>query len=199
MGPVRMSQLLRECGAWLLVLVFCGGVWSAVWRLGAEATASHAKRENPWWPDSPNDARALFQPLAAAPPWGTGTGRLRAPRTVRQKRFESCPNGPWYYGPDPATVRWYLPDGYCTAEEGYRCGRSLVVSAISLCVVAVNVASRRARSSSKVVGDGPALLREVVELPGSEGVLQRPGHRQAAAQEPHHRRLRRRDLVATGG
>lgn len=47
MGPVRMSQLLREYGAWLLVLVFCGGVWSAVWRLGAEATASHAKREKP--------------------------------------------------------------------------------------------------------------------------------------------------------
>ncbi len=31
----------------VLALVFCGWVWSTVWRLDATATASHAKREEP--------------------------------------------------------------------------------------------------------------------------------------------------------
>ena len=44
LGAGRAAPLI---GWDILALVFCGWVWSTVWRLGAEATASHAKRENP--------------------------------------------------------------------------------------------------------------------------------------------------------
>ena len=44
LGAGRAAPLI---GWDILALVFCGWVWSTVWRLNAEATASHAKRENP--------------------------------------------------------------------------------------------------------------------------------------------------------
>jgi len=44
LGAGRAAPLI---GWDILALVFCGWVWSTVWRLGAEATASHARRENP--------------------------------------------------------------------------------------------------------------------------------------------------------
>jgi uncharacterized membrane protein len=44
LGAGRAAPLI---GWDILALVFCGWVWSTVWRLDAEATASHAKRENP--------------------------------------------------------------------------------------------------------------------------------------------------------
>ncbi len=47
---------------------------------------------------------AATDPARPRRPWGAGTGRLRAPRPVRQKDW-IIPNGPWCYGPGPATVR----------------------------------------------------------------------------------------------
>jgi uncharacterized membrane protein len=44
LGAGRAAPLI---GWDILALVFCGWVWSTVWGLDAEATASHAKRENP--------------------------------------------------------------------------------------------------------------------------------------------------------
>jgi uncharacterized membrane protein len=43
-GAVRAAPLV---GSDLLSLVFCGWVWSTVWRLDAESTASDARREDP--------------------------------------------------------------------------------------------------------------------------------------------------------
>jgi uncharacterized membrane protein len=43
-GTGRTAPLI---GWDILALVFCGWVWSAVWRLDAKATASHATREEP--------------------------------------------------------------------------------------------------------------------------------------------------------
>jgi hypothetical protein len=50
-----------------------------------------------------NRARRPIRPRPRRP-WGAGTGRLRVPRPVRQKDW-IIPNGPWCYGPGPATVR----------------------------------------------------------------------------------------------
>jgi uncharacterized membrane protein len=44
LGAGRAAPLI---GWDVLALVFCGWVWSTVWRLGAAATASHAGREDP--------------------------------------------------------------------------------------------------------------------------------------------------------
>ncbi len=44
LGAGRAAPLI---GWDILALVFCGWVWSTVWRLDAELTASHAQRENP--------------------------------------------------------------------------------------------------------------------------------------------------------
>jgi len=44
LGAGRAAPLI---GWDTLALVFCGWVWSTVWGLDAEATANHAKRENP--------------------------------------------------------------------------------------------------------------------------------------------------------
>jgi len=44
LGAGRAAPLI---GWDTLALVFCGWVWSTVWGLGAESTATHAKRENP--------------------------------------------------------------------------------------------------------------------------------------------------------
>ena len=43
-GAGRTAPLI---GWDILALVFCGWVWSAVWRLDAESTASHATRDEP--------------------------------------------------------------------------------------------------------------------------------------------------------
>ena len=43
-GAGRTAPLI---GWDILALVFCGWVWSAVWRLDAKSTASHATREDP--------------------------------------------------------------------------------------------------------------------------------------------------------
>jgi uncharacterized membrane protein len=43
-GAGRAAPLI---GWDILAVVFCGWVWSTVWRLGAESTATHAKREEP--------------------------------------------------------------------------------------------------------------------------------------------------------
>jgi Protein of unknown function (DUF1345) len=43
-GAARMAPLI---GWDVLALVFCGWVWSTVWGLDAESTASHAQREDP--------------------------------------------------------------------------------------------------------------------------------------------------------
>src|ERR1700684_3955468 len=43
-GAGRAAPLI---GWDVLALVFCGWVWSTVWRLNPESTASHAKREDP--------------------------------------------------------------------------------------------------------------------------------------------------------
>jgi uncharacterized membrane protein len=43
-GAGRAAPLI---GWDILALIFCGWVWSTVWRLDAEATATHAKREEP--------------------------------------------------------------------------------------------------------------------------------------------------------
>ena len=43
-GAGRTAPLI---GWDILALVFCGWVWSAIWRLDAKATASHATREDP--------------------------------------------------------------------------------------------------------------------------------------------------------
>ena len=43
-GAGRIAPLI---GWDILALVFCGWVWSAIWRLGAELTASHATRDEP--------------------------------------------------------------------------------------------------------------------------------------------------------
>jgi uncharacterized membrane protein len=43
-GAGRAAPLI---GWDILAVVFCGWVWSTVWKLGAEATAGHAKREEP--------------------------------------------------------------------------------------------------------------------------------------------------------
>jgi uncharacterized membrane protein len=43
-GAGRAAPLI---GWDILALVFCGWVWSTTWRLDAESTASHAKREEP--------------------------------------------------------------------------------------------------------------------------------------------------------
>lgn len=43
-GAGRAAPLI----SWdVLAVIFCGWTWSTVWRLDAESTASHAKRENP--------------------------------------------------------------------------------------------------------------------------------------------------------
>jgi uncharacterized membrane protein len=44
LGAGRAAALI---GWDVLPLVFCGWVWSTIWKLDAPATASHAKRENP--------------------------------------------------------------------------------------------------------------------------------------------------------
>jgi len=44
LGAGRAAPLI---GWDVLAVVFCGWVWSTVWRLDAESTAGHAKRENP--------------------------------------------------------------------------------------------------------------------------------------------------------
>jgi uncharacterized membrane protein len=44
LGTGRAAPLI---GWDVLAVVFCGWVWSTVWRLDAEATATHAHRENP--------------------------------------------------------------------------------------------------------------------------------------------------------
>ena len=43
-GAGRTAPLI---GWDILALFYCGWVWSAVWRLDAESTASHATREDP--------------------------------------------------------------------------------------------------------------------------------------------------------
>ena len=43
-GAGRIAPLI---GWDILALVFCGWVWSAIWRLGADLTASHATRDEP--------------------------------------------------------------------------------------------------------------------------------------------------------
>ncbi len=43
----RVGRTAPLIGWDILALVFCGWVWSAVWRLDAESTASHATREEP--------------------------------------------------------------------------------------------------------------------------------------------------------
>ncbi len=44
LGAGRAAALI---GWDMLALVFCGWVWSTIWKLDAPATASHANRENP--------------------------------------------------------------------------------------------------------------------------------------------------------
>src|ERR1700722_6527080 len=44
LGAGRAAPLI---GWDVLAAVFCGGVWSIVWRMDARATAGHAQRENP--------------------------------------------------------------------------------------------------------------------------------------------------------
>ena len=49
-GAAAAAAALRTAfliGWDILALVFCGWVWSAVWRLDAESTASHATRDEP--------------------------------------------------------------------------------------------------------------------------------------------------------
>ena len=43
-GAGRAAPLI---GWDILALIFCGWVWSTVWRMDAESTASHARREEP--------------------------------------------------------------------------------------------------------------------------------------------------------
>ena len=76
-GAGRAAPLI---GWDILAVVFCGWVWSAVWRLDAHATASHATREEP----SRDQAHLVLLGAAIASLAAVGGGAVRGRKRRRE-------------------------------------------------------------------------------------------------------------------